>query len=191
MMLQRHYDEEALIAILHSGEAASRDEHIADCIQCSDLLDSYRVMAEVLGEGAVWDLHEAHQEEAAAKGAAALRAFATSMASDDAQAATLIDELIVAPRQWWVATVARDERYHTAGVIRRLVEVSEAKVDTMPPDAVELAAAAITVADGIEGGEELKQLRGAAYRQHGYALFYVGEFIRALESVDRSEQIFA
>jgi len=60
----------------------------------------------------------------------------------------------------------------------------------MPPDAVELAAAAIAITEIIDGGENLLQLRGAAYRQHGYALVYIGDFNRALESVNRAQNIF-
>ena len=187
MMLQRHYDEEALIAILHSGdEAVSRDEHLSSCASCMQNLESYRVIAEVLGEKAVWDLHEAHQDEAG-KGAAALRSFAASMESEDERAVALVEELLSSRRQWWVATVARDERYHNAGVVRRLIEVSEAKIDTMPPDAVELAAAAVAVAERLEVSDSVLQLRGSAFRQHAYALFYIGDFTRSLDSVERGQ----
>ncbi|MGZ5475094.1 MAG: hypothetical protein ACXW29_01275, partial [Thermoanaerobaculia bacterium] len=166
MMLQRHYDDEALIAILHSGEeAVSHDTHLAGCDSCAQSLESYRVIAEILGDKVVWDLHEAHQDEAA-KGAAALRSFAASMESEDERAAILVEELLSSRRQWWVATVARDERYHDAGVVRRLIAVSEAKIDSMPPDAVELAAAAGAVADALQVSEAVLQLRGSAYRQH-------------------------
>ncbi|MGZ8829540.1 MAG: tetratricopeptide repeat protein [Thermoanaerobaculia bacterium] len=189
MMLQRHYDDEALIAILHSGEeAVSHDTHLAGCDSCAQSLESYRVIAEILGDKVVWDLHEAHQDEAA-KGAAALRSFAASMESEDERAAILVEELLSSRRQWWVATVARDERYHDAGVVRRLIAVSEAKIDSMPPDAVELAAAAGAVADALQVSEAVLQLRGSAYRQHAYSLFYIGDFTRSLEWVDRAQQV--
>lgn len=188
MMLQRHYDDEALIAILHSGEeAVSHDAHLAGCDSCAQSLESYRMIAEVLGDKAVWDLHEAHQDEAG-KGAAALRSFTASMESEDEGAAILVDELLNSRRQWWVATVVRDERYHNAGVVRRLIEVSEAKIDTMPPDAIETAAAAVAVAEGLEADDSVLQLRGSAYRQHAYALFYVGDFTRSLDSVERGQE---
>ncbi|HSP17571.1 MAG TPA: hypothetical protein VLV78_22695 [Thermoanaerobaculia bacterium] len=188
MMLERHYDDEALIAMLHADDA-ERDAHLMDCKTCAETLRSYRAIAEVLGEQAVWDLREP-SEEGAARGAASLRALAGEMESEDVRAESLVGAMLKFPRQWWTSTVISDERYQMAGVVRRLIAVSEAKIDTMPPDAVELAAAAIAITEIIDGGESLQQLRGAAYRQHAYALFYVGDFANALQSVDRAEQIF-
>jgi tetratricopeptide (TPR) repeat protein len=185
MMVERHYDEEALIAILHSGE---EDPHLKACTSCSDTLESYRIITETLREEEVWNVRDPH-EAGAAKGAAALRAFVAAKEKEDAQARELVDELLTSPRQWWTATVINDERYQNAGVARRLIEVSEAKIDTMPPDAIELAAAAIAVTDVIDGDESLLQLRGAAYRQHGYGFFVTGDFNRALECVDRAQEI--
>ncbi len=189
MILDRHYDDEALIAMLHSGDEAERDAHLSACQTCTNTFRSYRAIAEVLGTQAVWDLREP-SEEGAARGAAALRAVTTEMESEDTRAEHLVDEMMKLPRQWWTSTVVSDTRYQIAGVARRLVAVSEAKIDTMPPDAVELAAAAIAVTEIIDGGDVLLQLRGAAYRQHAYALLYAGDFAHALESVERAEQIF-
>ncbi|HEY3052489.1 MAG TPA: tetratricopeptide repeat protein [Thermoanaerobaculia bacterium] len=185
MMVERHYDEEALIAILHSGE---EDPHLKACTTCSDTLESYRTITGTLREEEVWNVRDPH-EAGAARGAAALRAFVASKEKEDVQARELVDELLTSPRQWWTATVINDERYQNAGVARRLIEVSEAKIDTMPSEAVEIAATAIAVTDIIDGGESVLQLRGAAYRQYGYALFYVGEFARALDAVERGQVI--
>ncbi|GAC1429031.1 MAG: hypothetical protein NVSMB68_01150 [Thermoanaerobaculia bacterium] len=189
-MLERHYDEEALIALLHTGEAsAARDPHLAACSTCSDMLASYRVISDVLVEKAVWDLHETSNETAAVRGLQSLRSFAASMESEDEAAVVLIDQLLQSPRQWWVAMVERDERYHTASVLRRLIEVSESKIDTMPPEAVETAAAAIAVGDVLDGADHIQQLQGSAYRQHAFALFYTGDFRRALESIESAQAI--
>lgn len=190
MAMERHYDEESLIALLHAGEEASRDPHLVSCQSCSDMLDSYRAISEILGDGAVWDLSEKPNEEAMAKGAASLRAIATTMESEDQQAIPLVEELLTSPRQWWIAKVTRDERFHTAGAARRLIEVSELKIDTMPPDALELAAAAIAVTEKLGETDHALSLRGAAYRQHAYSLFIVGDFSRALESVERAQKIY-
>ena len=191
MMVERHYDEESLIALLHAGDAsAASDPHLSGCTSCMDMLDSYRVISEVLGAKIVWEPQEASNEAVAARGVAAIRAFATAMESEDAHAVTLVTALLSSPRQWWVTAVERDERYHTAGVVRRLIEVSEAKIDTMPPDAVEAAAAAIAVTRILDDSDSLLQLRGSAYRQHAYSLFYVGDFGRALQSVELGQEAF-
>src|SRR5678815_4745642 len=99
MMLERHYDEESLIALLHEGEGtAKRDPHLASCASCTDLLDSYRVISAVLGEKDVWELAETSNEAAAARGAESLRAFASTMESEDERAVALVDELTTSPR---------------------------------------------------------------------------------------------
>jgi tetratricopeptide (TPR) repeat protein len=151
-------------------------------------MESYRTITETLQEKEVWNLRDPH-EAGAARGAAALRAVAAAMQSEDARARQLGDELLTSPRQWWTATVINDERYQNAGVARRLIELSESKIDTMPPDAVEMAAAAIAITDIIDGDESLLQLRGAAYRQHAYAFLVVGQFNRALECIESAQGI--
>jgi tetratricopeptide (TPR) repeat protein len=190
MMLERHYDEESLIALLHSGEAsASSDPHLSGCISCADMLESYRVISEVLGAKIVWELHETPDSAAGARGIATIRAFAESMENEEKPAVALVSELLSSPRQWWVATVERDERYHNAGVLRHLIEVSEAKIDTMPPEAVVTAAAAIAVAETLGDAEHVRQLHGTAYRQHAFALLHTGEFPRALASIEDAQEI--
>jgi tetratricopeptide (TPR) repeat protein len=191
MMLERHYDEESLIALLHAGDASSSsDPHLAGCTSCADMLESYRVISEVLGAKIVWEPQEMPNEAGAARGVAAIRAFASSMESEDEAAVALVNELLSSPRQWWLATVERDERYHSAGVVRRLIEVSEQKIDTMPPEAVVTAAAAVAVADLLEDCEIVFNSRGSALRQYAYALFYVGDFADSLGTVERAQSTF-
>jgi tetratricopeptide (TPR) repeat protein len=191
MMLERHYDEESLIAMLHAGDAsASSDPHLSGCTSCTDMLESYRVISEVLGAKIVWEPQEMPNEAGAARGVAAIRAFATSMERENEDADALVTELLSSPRQWWVATVERDKRYHTAGVVTRLVEASEGQVHVAPLDAVELAAAAIAVGNELPVEDGTLQLLGAAYRQHAYSLFYVGDFVHSLESVELGRSTF-
>ncbi|HEY8713006.1 MAG TPA: hypothetical protein VIM68_09040, partial [Thermoanaerobaculia bacterium] len=191
MMLERHYDEESLIALLHSGDAsASSDPHLSGCISCADMFESYRVISEVLGAKVVWELQETPGDAAAARGIATIRAFADSMENEEKPAVALVSELLSSPRQWWVATVERDERYHTAGVVRHLIDVSEAKIDTLRSEAVKTAAAAIAVAQILGDEEHIRQLLGTAYRQHAFALLETGDFPGALASVECAQQIF-
>lgn len=191
MKLERHYDEESLIALLHAGDAsASSDPHLSGCTSCAGMLDSYRVISEVLGAKIVWELQETPDHAAAARGVAAIRAFAESMENEEKPAVALVSTLLSSPRQWWVATVERDERYHTAGVVRQLIEASEAKIDTMRSEAVETAAAAIAVAEILGEAEHIRQLLGTAYRQHAFALLETGDFGNALASVECAQKIF-
>lgn len=191
MMLERHYDEESLIALLHSGDAsAASDPHLSGCTSCADMLESYRVISEVLGAKIVWELQETPNDAAAARGVAAIRAFAESMESEETPATTLVTELLSSPRQWWVATVERDDRYHSAAVVQHLIEVSEQKIDTTLPEAIATAEAAIALAEILDSEEHILQLHGSAYRQHAFALIHTGDFTRALESIESAQSIF-
>lgn len=188
MILERHYDEEALIAILNSDGGGSRDPHLAGCARCTEQFEAYQAMAEVLGHDEVWNLSD-NFDQGADRGAAAIRKFANEMESDEGEAKQLVDELLKLPRQWWLARIERDERYGTSAVLRRLIEVSEAKISTMPAEAVEIAAAAIALGGMLPETDPVLQLSGAAYRQHAFALFYVGNFAKALESVEHAQGI--
>ena len=189
MMVERHYDEESLIAILHSGEAAvSSDKHLSACASCVETLDAYRVIIEVMKEESVWSHRDPHAE-GAARGAAMLRIRVATIENEDVSAEGLVAQLLTSPRQWWRSTVISDERYQNAGVVRRLTELSEKKIQTTPPEAVELAVAALAAAETLPENEETLQIRGAAFRQHAFSLFYIGDFTKALASVERAQEV--
>ncbi len=59
----------------------------------------------------------------------------------------------------------------------------------MPRDAVELTALATEIADHLE--DATPQLRGAAWRERAYALFYVGDFAAAERALCASESHFS
>lgn len=192
MIVERHYDDETLIA-LSSDPAQDRDPHLSTCASCSEALAAYRDVVEVLAEPAVWDAQELRQE-VPPQAIAALRSFAKDMAAEDASAGPLLEELLQSPRESWTLVVAGDLRYQTAGVVRILINRSETIIDQMPPDAVELARAAAVIAQALDPSEYVSDtvngLRGAANRQLGYALFYVGEHAQALETVERAQAAF-
>jgi tetratricopeptide (TPR) repeat protein len=196
MIVERHYDEETLIGLLladrQSGDTA-RDPHLAACASCSETLESYRAVAHVLGEDAVWDLRQltSGPDE---KTLARLRSFSTSLSTEVGDAASLVDQLMAHPRASWSAIAKGDLRYQSAAVVRQLVDVSETVLDTLPPDALELARAAVETAqlvgDDESASDVVRKARGAAWRQYGYALFYIGEFPKALDAAERARVIF-
>ena len=56
MSVSQHYEPEALIALLNrDSNDGSRDEHVASCAECAELLDVYRSMAVCLSDEAVWN----------------------------------------------------------------------------------------------------------------------------------------
>ncbi|HET7436781.1 MAG TPA: tetratricopeptide repeat protein [Thermoanaerobaculia bacterium] len=195
MILERHYDEETLIALLESPDpaATARDRHLASCKSCSETLDSFRTMSEVLADAAVWDAREL-ESEPVPETIATLRAFADTMAHQDATAEVLLQQLVAGPRETWRTTLAANPHYRTPGMVRKLIAATDRAIDTMPPDALELTSLATDIADHLDasahGVEVVARLRGAAWRERGYVLFYVGEHMRALVAVDRAEEEF-
>ena len=194
MNVDRHYDEETLISFLGaSGDPRKRDPHLASCLACAESLDQYRAVVGVLGNQAAWDLREL-KEEPVPRTVATLRAFATTMAREDEAAAPMVAELLAGPREWWANRLRHHPEYRTSGVVRKLLEASDRAIDTMPPDAVEITALAVDIAESLAPAagpsETWAKLRGAAWRDRGYALYYVGRFREALDAVERAEESF-
>ena len=192
MIVERHYDDEALISILQGdGSGDARDPHLTACSTCAETLESYRAVADVLGEAAVWDSREL-REEPAAETITRLRAFARTREAETDIAAVLVGELFRHSRESWCSAVANDIRYHNAGVASALISSSETAIDTNPKDAVEMARAALTVANVLidEDGERdvVPRVRGAAGRQYAYTLFYTGENREALVILEAAQR---
>lgn len=184
MIVERHYDDEALIELL-GGEGSSstgRDPHLAICRGCSDTLSSLRSVADVLGDHRVWDLRDLPQEGVPST-IASLRSFATAMAADESQAGVLVKDLLGKIRSSWLPIVEREARFRTEAVARRLIERSEVVIDNQPADAAAMARAAVEIASGLQSA----QLRGAAWRQYAYAVFYTGDFKTAVEAVENAQ----
>ncbi len=193
MMVERHYDDEALISLMESNRAGT-DTHLPSCSVCSEKLKSVRTLAGTLRDRAVWDTRHV-AEEPNRNTIATLRAFANRMADEDTHAEAYLRDLLDGPRDRWMAKLNLHPEYRTAGVVRKLIAAASRAVDTMPPDAVEMAALATEIADRLDPAEHasdaVSRLRGAAWREMAYALFYTGQFPAALQAVDHADAEFA
>ena len=179
MIVERHYDDEALIAILGTEGDRARDPHLAGCSSCAETLSSYRAIADVLGSDAVWDLKDLRRDSAP-DSVGVLRAFAARLNNEDESAEDLVAELLVLPRAQWLTTVQSDGRFVNPGVVRLLVEKSEASLDKTPQEAAAMVRAAIDIVGRLDS----QQLRGLAWRQYAHVLFYTGDFVGALDAVE-------
>src|SRR4028119_1706883 len=85
--------------------------------------------------------------------------------------------------------------WRTAGVVRKLIAASPITIDTMPPDAVAISAVAVDIADQLDPraspAATVPRLRGAAWREYAYALFYTGAFAEAEAAVETAERHFS
>lgn len=196
-MTEQHYDDEKIIAFLHSDHveaAVRRDPHLKGCPICAGTLAEYRVIADTLGVDAVWDLRELKAEEPVPATIANLRSFADDMAREETEAETYVAQLLEGPREWWANKLRQNPHYRTAGVVRKLIEANDRAIDTMPPDAVEITALAVDIAESLDidryPSDTVLKLRGAAWRERGFALLYTGQFADAVTATDRAEEAF-
>lgn len=192
MMIERHYDDESLIALIESDRISS-DTHLPACTGCCEKLESFQMIADSLREADVWDA-EPLDDAPMSSTIATLRAFADRMVDDDARAAMWLTDLLAGPRETWKTKLAQHPEYRTAGMVRKLVAASDRAIDTMPPDAVEITTLATDIADHLDPAEypsdTVARLRGAAWREKAFALFYTGQYAEAKKAVQIADAMF-
>jgi len=179
-----HLAEDTLLELLQNDDT---DEHLAGCPDCREKLETFRLVADALADEATWDdtpLNTAPVPETIAN----LRSFADRMAAEDAEAAAYLPDLMFGPREVWMDNLRRHPEYRMAGMVRKLLEAVPTARDLMPRDAVELTSLAIEIAEHLE--DATPQLRGAAWRERAYALFYTGDFVAAERALCASESHF-
>jgi len=196
MIAEVHYTDDHLIAMLEGGDeqAIARNQHLASCATCRQSLDEYRSIVRVLADEAPWDRSEL-KDEPDPSTVATLRAFATSMQREDEEAETYVAALLEGARETWMPRLRAHPEWRTAGVVRRLAAASYPALDKMPPDAVEITNLAIEIAEHLVPGayvsDTVARLRGAAWRERAYALFFVGRFHESLAACDRADAAFS
>ncbi|MEO8032934.1 MAG: hypothetical protein ABI837_00760 [Acidobacteriota bacterium] len=181
-MIAQHYDEERIIAFLGSASPAS-DPHLGSCHRCSAALEEYRTIAASLGDDDVWHEFGAGRDIPSLSTIGVLRNASSQMEREDVQANGFLVSMLAAPREWWANQLRCHPGRRTAGMVRALVAASDRAIDAMPPDAVELGALAVEIADELEPAsylpDEVLRLRGVSSRQYAFALFFVGQFPQA------------
>jgi tetratricopeptide (TPR) repeat protein len=191
-MIERHYDDEALVTMLDAGAHAS-DPHLGACGECSEKLDSFRLVVDALHDAATWDKRDL-SDAPNPRTIATLRSFADTMAAEDSAAEAYLADLLAGPREGWMTKLRAHPEYRTAGTVRKLIAATDRALDTMPADAVEITALATEIAEHLDPAthrpDTLARLRGAAWRERAYALFYTGQFGDAEKAVDTAERHF-
>ncbi len=189
-MIERHYTDEALISLIETNRAAS-DRHLPSCEPCSAKIESFRMIADALCDQETWDRPAREPVPATI---ANLRAFADRMTDEDSRAETILQELLAGSREEWMPRLQEHPEWRMAGVVRKLIAQVYATVVAMPPDAVETMTIATEIAEHLNPADHpsdtIARLRGAAWRDKAYALFYVGRFAEAETAIFASERHF-
>ncbi|MCU1227965.1 MAG: hypothetical protein JWO97_849 [Acidobacteria bacterium] len=179
----QHYSDEQLL------ELPPDHEHLASCAACTAALTHIQQLAATLVDEIVWD-DGPLPDTPRVSTVATLRSIATQMDAEDADAERYVAELLAAPREEWLVLLAARPHYRTPGLVRRLIVETDRLIDSKPADVVEITAIAVDVADGLDTaswyGDTVPRLRGAAWRERAYALYYVGRHVEALAAADRA-----
>lgn len=196
-MVDRHYDDEALISLLESARAdpAEKDPHLRVCGECRETLGTLRSLSVTMKDDVVWREAEAAADAPSTETIASLRFFADGMAREDAAADVMLHDFLAGDRRTWTLRLQSHPEYRTGGMVRRLLATADRAIDTMPPDALVLTALATDIADDLEPAhypsDTVAKLRGAAWRDHAYALYYTGSFSEAEKAVLAAESHFS
>ena len=183
MIIEQHYDDEVLIGLLNEAE---EDSHVPACDTCAGTLESYRDLSSALNDGAVWDEREV-SESPSPKTTNFLRSFAERTRVEDAAARPIVAKLIADP-----ALIEQHPEWRTAAVVRGVLAYVDSINYTDPKRAVDLSKFAAEVGDSIIATNYadgvVPKLRATAWREYGWALYFVGSFRESLDALDRAEE---
>ena len=189
-MIEQHYDEEVLAGFLDEPiDAATRDKHLDTCSLCKRTLQSIRDTTVLLKKPGIWD-RQRISTTAKPDTLAFLRNVQRTMAEEDAAAQGYVALLLAGDRESWAATLGAHPEWRTAGLVRQLIAATERAIDLMPPDALEITRLAVDIAEQLPESDRVVRLRGNAWYERGYALFYTGAFREALVALANAESCF-
>jgi tetratricopeptide (TPR) repeat protein len=192
MMVERHYDDEALISLMETDRLRS-DAHLPSCTSCSEKIETFRILADAMQDQDVWDTRQLRLDPVP-ETIATLRAFADRMAAEDTTADWILAELLAGSREEWMPRLRAHPEWRTAGVVRGLIGATIPVQMTMPPDALEISSLSTEIADHLDPAtfpsDTVAKLRGLAWRDRMYALYYVGRYTDALAAADRADEMF-
>lgn len=188
-MVERHYNDEALIMLIEADRVGS-DSHLSSCSTCAEKLDTFRTISEVLHDDDVWDTQEVRRDPVP-ETIANLRAFADRMAFEDIAADAILPELLAGSREEWMPRLMEHPEWRTAGVVRKLVGATYSATLSNPSDGLEMAEVCTEIADHLDPtvirADTLARLQGTGWCERAYALFYVGNYTHALAAADRAD----
>jgi tetratricopeptide (TPR) repeat protein len=190
-----HYDEAALYDYLDNPEAFARREeletHLAFCEVCRAALDELREFEAALSSTMLWDFADAARRRLPPD---ALRSIADLLAAEEADADRYLTPILASPAAFRRANIAAAPNFHSAGVVRKLCQISRELRERQPMHALMLADAAVSIAEQLPSDRYpsavLEDLRGNAWLERANALRYLGRYPEALDGLDIAERAF-
>jgi tetratricopeptide (TPR) repeat protein len=191
----RHYDDATLLALVDPALGpvdAAVAEHVAECSFCEREVLWLRTFTESMKDPEVWERPEAAYLPPPERMRIVFD-FAARLDLEDREAAERLPRLLEGPREWWHTKLVQHPEYRTAGMVRKLIEATDRAIETVPADALEITNLAVEIADHLElatyPSDTVIKLRGGAWREKAFALYYVGELNPSLIAIDMAEAI--
>jgi tetratricopeptide (TPR) repeat protein len=171
---------------LQAEEHSAMQSHLSDCEECRRMLTIYEEMDEAFRLQEVWDSVALFLDRRPPR-LAALMAEYKRIEHENEEAAKKLKPYLKSPMHFMDADFAGDPRLHDAGVARMLVAQAASRHEKSPKFALQLAAAACTIARKVPAQP---LLLGCALREKGTALRFLGQFKEAIQALDEAEPIF-
>ena len=187
-----HYDDEALFQYVEGTSPISSEieSHVSSCEPCSTEIGEQREMISTLASGDVWERTAPPPRQFVVN----VTAFAERARTEEHLAATLCDDILTGPAAWWPQRLRKADGAYTAGMVKELLTRYPTILGSSPTNALQVTALAIEVANALDvvayPCDYVVKLRAQAYRDHAYALSFLGRHPEALEFAEHSARLF-
>lgn len=192
----KHLDDE-ILAMYANGpaEAVGREaieQHLVTCAECAAALVAIRAFELHAADPDVWAPRKA--VPSSLEPPAELVRTAAQIALEDATADYLLAPALRDRAIFSQMRIAEDVRFHTEGVVRRLIRASAETREWDVSFALSLANAAVIISEQLGAPRyprtAVDTLKGNAWRERGNALRYAGDYPAALGALDHAESAF-
>jgi tetratricopeptide (TPR) repeat protein len=200
MRKRQHPTDEHLIDLLDDAppvpgaERRATEDHLKECDMCSDRLAELREFVTVLrGANVCWDrrmLKIRPRLEWARQASDVVGRILDEMKAAEAE----VSGILTGPTAWWRMKAVQATTTHTYGFVRKLLERADGFLGITPASAVEVTLIAAEIAEAIGVNaypfDLVVSARAHAWREHAYALYFIGRFPAALRAIERAERLF-
>lgn len=194
--MDRHYTPEELARYADDlWQAAGRAEeigaHLERCSECREILAFIRSFDESLGAEETWHFAD---ELLDGRNQRKVTDLEERIKKEDEAAARMLRSHLTSPLRFVWSNIHRKRRFLSGGVVRALAAESAAAREVSPLHALNLADAAVAIADALPDdyypARGVQHLRGLAWKERANACHYLGLFDAALDALDHASRAY-
>lgn len=194
-----HPSEEELFDCSEQRASSAVHAHVAGCDSCASVVSDYRDIAAAARNPETWRLADEFIQAAANETIAAdhlevIRRVAALKEAEDAQAKALLADKLKSPFVFAYASILRQKRYYTGGVVRLLCSTAWDQLDRNARYAKMLALTAAVIADALPDdfypARAVEDLRGTSWLYFASACGNLNKFRSGHLALRRAERAF-